>query len=189
MLPPVTLPILHIRLCLLNNYHYFNYGTENDLSYISPADVIKDLTVCKKCGSNFLLNVGPLPNGYLRTIDSAILEIVGKWVSINREIMDAVPCDIKIENKDDDFILQTDEAYYILCNNLPMVADPNVALANGIGNYELRFKTDKRIKSIHWLDNGEELKFTQDGSDTLVYTTPFSYGNHLVVRAAKAIFE
>ncbi len=175
------------EMCQVMNSHW-GYA-ENDLSYISPADVIKDLTVCKKCGSNFLLNVGPLPNGYLRTIDSAILEIVGKWVSVNREIMDAVPCDIKIENKDDDFILQTDAAYYILCNNLPMVADPNVALANGSADYEVRFKTDKRIKSIHWLDNGEELKFTQEDGNVLVYTTPFSYGNHLVVRAAKAIFE
>lgn len=175
------------EMCQVMNSHW-GYA-ENDLSYKSPSDLIKDLTICKKCGSNFLLNVGPLGNGYLRTIDGAMLEIIGKWVSINKEIMDAVPCDIKLENKEDDFILQTQNTYYVMCNDLPMMADPNVVLQSGNSDYEIRFKTSKKIKNAVWLDNGETLKFTQDGDDVVIYITPFSYGNSLVVRAAKVIFD
>lgn len=162
---------------------------ERDLSYISPADIITDLTVCRKCKSNFLLNVGPMGNGKLRPIDSAILDIVGQWTKIYGEILPYAPYSASIKsNNDDDFMLEGDDCYYLLCNGLPMVADPNVVLASRTDDNTIKFKTDKRIKKIFWLDNDEELSFTQNGEDVELIKTPFGYGTSLVVRVAKILF-
>ena len=47
---------------------------KNDLSYVSPKSIIEDLCTCRKCGSNMLLNVGPMGNGLLSNIGRNISE-------------------------------------------------------------------------------------------------------------------
>ncbi len=167
---------------------HWGYAKE-DLTYKAPGDIIKDLTICRKCGSNFLLNVGPLGDGSLRNIDSATLEIVGEWVRMNGEALQALPCGITVENKENDFVLQSGNAYYLFCNDLPIMADPNVVLQSDKSDYDTVFKTDKKIKSAFWLDNGEKLNFIQDSETVTVRTVPFAYGRNLVVRVAKILFE
>ena len=44
---------------------------------------------------------------------------------------------------------------------------------------------DAKIKSVRWTDNGEELRFEQDGSDARIFATGFPYGTSLVVRVAE----
>ena len=161
---------------------------EYDLSYKSPAEIITDLTACRKCGSNFLLNVGPMGNGKLSCIDSAILDVVAKWTQINGQIITASPLDAGVESSSDDFMLQGDDCYYLLCNGLPMVADPNVVLASQSADYDVKFTTDKKIKKVFWLDNNEELVFTQENGTVRLRKTPFGYGSSLVVRVAKILF-
>ena len=158
---------------------------KDDLFYKSPAQLIETLAVCRKCGSNMLLNVGPMGDGYLRPLDAASLDMIGQWVSRHEEAIRAPrPSGIEVEGKPNDFLLRDGNTYYLFCMGLPMTADLNVQL--GIdGNYESAFCLDGTIKSVRWMDNGKDVPFTVCGEKVTVTTQPFSYGYHWVVRVAK----
>jgi alpha-L-fucosidase len=115
---------------------------KDDLFYKSPAQLIETLAVCRKCGSNMLLNVGPMGDGYLRPLDAASLEMIGQWVARHEEAIRAPrPAGIEVEGKPNDFLLRDGNTYYLFCIGLPMTADLNVQL--GIdGNYESTFCLD-----------------------------------------------
>lgn len=153
---------------------------EWDLAFRSPAEMIKSLMQCRRYGSNLLLNVGPMGDGSLRPIDVAIYEMIGKWVGIHDEVLSALPAGIKVENKEDDFILEKDGVYYLVCMDLPMESD-----ARGDADFTEAFKLSKIIKSVTWLDNGEDVEFVQNEDNVTVTAKPFRYGSHLVVRIAK----
>lgn len=169
---------------------HWGYAKE-DLNFKSPADMIRDLCVCRRYGSNLLMNVGPMGDGTLRRMDGAIYDLMGQWVAINGEAIYApYPSGIEVENKEEDFILVKDNTYYLFCDKLPMSADPNVALKEeNTELYKDIFKLDKKIKQITWLDNGEEVEFEQDGANVVVKTKPYIYSRHLVVRVAKIEVE
>lgn len=158
---------------------------EQDLNFKAPADMIRDLVLCRRYGSNLLMNVGPKGDGTLREIDAAIYHLMGEWISINGEaIYEPRPCGIEVENKKDDFLLEKDGTYYLFCDHLPMSADPNVALVQE-GEYRDVFRLERKIKGITWLDNGEEVDYVQDSGRVTVKTVPYTYGRQLVVRVAK----
>ncbi len=157
----------------------------NDLKFKSSAYIIEEIAECRKNGANMLLNVGPMGDGSLRKMDEAILEAVGVWTKFYDEaIRNPRPTNIKIEDKDKDFVLADGDNYYLFCYDLPSYIDINVSIAGGV-SYEERFELDKTIKNVKWLDNNEELKFEQDGNKVTVHTKPFDYGSNLVVRVAK----
>lgn len=175
------------EMCEVFNVHW-GYA-EEDLNYRSPADMIRTLCECRKCGSNLLLNVGPMSNGELRTIDKGILEIIGQWVKINGEAIHAPrPTNIKIEGKEKDFILKDGNVYYLFCHNLPMISNPNVAIFEE-AEYNSKFSLPNKIRCIEWLDNSEKVEFKQVGDQVNVQLVPFTYGRNLVVRVAKIICE
>ena len=163
---------------------HWGYAQE-DLNYKSPADMIRDLTVCRRYGSNLLMNVGPMEDGTLRLMDKAIYDLMGQWIKINGEaVYEPHPCGIEVENKPEDFLLEKDNIYYLFCDHLPMSADPNVALKQE-GEYRDIFTMSKKIKSITWLDNGDPVEFEQNGDRVTVKTVPYTYGRQLVVRVAR----
>ncbi len=171
------------EMCQVFGDHW-GYARE-DLNFKAPADMIRDLAVCRRCGSNMLMNVGPMADGSIRPIEGAMLDIMGQWVRIFKEaIYEARPAGISVENKQGDFLLKNEDAYYLFCCDLPMSADPNVALVQG-ADYTDIFTLEKPIDSIIWLDNGKPLAFEQEGSRVTVHTQPFCYGRNLVVRVAK----
>ena len=158
---------------------------KNDFNYKSVAEIIETLAVCRRYRSNFLLNIGPMADGSLRTIDRGMLEIVGKWVEINKEaIYKPLPTQITVDNKPKDFILQDGNIYYLFVHDLKMVADTNVALVSNL-DLEEHFLFDKTIKAVHWIDNNESLDFTQKNGKATIYAKPFLYGESQVVRIAK----
>ena len=171
------------EMCQVFNDHW-GYAKE-DLNYKSPADMIRDLAICRRCGSNLLMNVGPTEDGTIRLIDRAMLDLMGQWVKIFAEaVYEPRPSGIVVENKDCDFILQKDDVYYLFCCDLPMVADINVALVQG-ADYTDVFTLDREITEITWLDNGESVTYEQTGNRVCVHTEPFCYGRNLVIRVAK----
>ena len=171
------------EMCQVFNDHW-GY-TKEDLNYKSPADMIRDLAVCRRFGSNLLMNVGPTEDGTIRLIDRAMLDLMGQWAKIFAEaIYEPRPSGITVENKDCDFILQKDDTYYLFCCDLPMVADVNVALVQG-ADYTDVFTLDREITEITWLDNDEPVSFEQKEGRVCVHTEPFCYGRNLVVRVAK----
>ena len=94
------------------------------------------------------------------------------------------PTGIGIAGKPKDFLLKDGCHYYLFCYDLPMVADPNVALSSE-ADYESKFSLPETVRGIRWLDNGREVAFRQEGREVTVQTEPYRYGRSLVVRVAK----
>lgn len=175
------------EMCEVFNDHW-GY-TRLDLNYRSPAEMICTLCECRRVGANMLLNVGPLGDGSLRTIDRGILEIIGQWVELNKEaIYIPRPTDIEIKGKEKDFILKNNNDFYMFCFDLPMVSDPNVAIFND-SNYLSEFRFNRKIKKITWLDNGKTIEYEQTENEVRINLVPFEYGESLVVRVAKIACE
>ncbi len=161
----------------------WGYGA-NDLNYKSPAELIGDLCVCRRCGSNLLLNVGPCGDGTLRPLDSELLGCMGRWIEAYGEAIHTPrPTDIEIEGKPQDFILRDGDDYYLFCYGLGMSGDGNVAVAKEQCNS--RFALDASVKRVTWMDNGQSVAFEQADGKVSLRTTLFPYGTNLVVRVAK----
>ena len=163
--------------------------TKEDLNFKSPAQMIRELADCRRYGSNMLINVGPMADGSIRPIDSAILGIMGEWVRyFDEAIRKPLPCGIEVENKENDFLLKDGNTYYLFCYDIPMSADPNVGLQTET-NYIEKFKLPDKITSVTWMDNNTPVEYTQDGDNVTVQTVPYQYGRDLVVRVAKIVCE
>ena len=176
------------EMCQTLNEHW-GY-TKLDYCYQSLKSLIEDLCVCRRYGSNLLLNVGPMGNGYLRPLDKAMLEEIGNWVEIYKEALYLPrPCGVEITSKPEDFILEHEGTYYLFCHNLPMSANPDVALYHE-ANFLDEFKFDKKIKSVTALDDPTvPYEVTQENGVTKIKSIPYYYGTHLVVRVAKIEVE
>ena len=163
---------------------HWAYARE-DLNYKAPAQMIKELAECRRYGSNMLMNLGPKGDGSIRSIDAATLELMGKWVKYYEEaIRNPRPTNIVIKDKESDFILKDENNYYLFCYDLPMMADPNVAVFEE-ADFKDAFELDDKIQSVTWLDDGSDVVFTQEDGRVEITTVPFTYGRHLVVRVAK----
>ena len=163
---------------------HWGYAKE-DLNYKSPAQMIRELADCRRYRSNMLMNIGPMGDGSIREIDRAVLGLMGTWISYYDEaIRNPYPSSIEIADKEKDFILKEGNTYYLFCYDLPMCADPNVALISEATYFD-QFQMDAKIKSITWMDNDERVEFSQEGNNVTVMTVPFNYGRNLVVRVAK----
>ena len=114
--------------------------------------------------------------------------MIGQWVELSKEaIYTPRPTGIPITGREDSFILRDGRHYYLFCD-LPMSADPNVALQTD-KDYQLEFPFKEKICSIQWLDDGMSVEYKQQGEQVVVHTVPFTYGHSLVVRIAKIMTE
>ena len=171
------------EMCEVFGTHW-GYAAD-DLFYKSPAQIIETLAICRKSGSNLLLNVGPMGSGYITDIDRAYLGMLGKWVAVHEEAIRLPrPTDIVVEGRPDDFILKGEDAYYLFCMGLPMESDPHVQAGSDI-HYVGTFSLDQKVKSATWLENGKAVPFRQERDQVTVVTQPFVCGRHWVVRVAK----
>ena len=159
---------------------------KRDFNFKSLSGVIEDFCACRKYGANYLLNVGPMENGKLRPLDKAMLETLGEWVNIHSEAMYLPrPSNIEIYGKEKNFILKGNGCYYLFVHGLGMEGSINVELIQDLPDYNNSFELQEKIKSIKWLDSGENLQFSQDGNRVNVLTAPQLYGEQLVVKIAK----
>ena len=158
-----------------------------DFNFKSMATIIRDYCSCRSCGSNFLLNVGPMADGHLRPLDTAMLLTLGSWIDTVKEaVVGTRTAEIEVDGEDGDFIMKGNGAYYLFCNNLSQRGDPNVIKEKpGGSKFRVAFKLAETVKSVKWIYNGEELDFTQNGDDVVVTTKPQTYGESMVVKIAK----
>ncbi len=169
-------------------FDHWGYA-ENDLFAKSVPDLLESLTVCRRFGSNLLLNVGPMPDGSVRGYDRDVLEMLGRWTTIFGEAIHLPSAPhIAVINKEKDFVLQNGNTYYLFCHDLPMIANSHVALSRAAEFYD-SFALPAKVKSVAWLDNGKELTFEQNGDAVTVHTEHFTYGCNYVVRVAKILAE
>ena len=87
--------------------------------------------------------------------------------------------------KEKNFILKGNGCYYLFVHGLGMEGSINVELIQNLPDYNNSFELQEKIKSIKWLDSGENLQFSQDGNRVNVLTAPQLYGEQLVVKIAK----
>jgi len=70
-----------------------------DDNWKTPKQVIRNLISCAREGGNYLLNIGPRPDGSIPESSVRILGEVGQWMSRNGEsIYDSDPCQVRRSN-------------------------------------------------------------------------------------------
>ncbi len=173
------------EMCHTINDHW-GYGS-GDVNYKSPRELIESLCNCRKVGANYLLNIGPEGQGKVNSYQKELLKMVGRWMDVFGEaVYDGRPYCTQKDGKS--FVLKSVDGkhLYIFAYDLGTAGDENVIVdGKPVGNYAFEGVTDK-ISSIAWMDNGEQLSFTQ-GKDMLgVNMTKYPYGTSYVVRVAKA---
>ena len=170
------------EMCQTMNRHW-GIGAE-DFNYMSPAELIGHLCTCRKVGANYLLNVGPTASGRIPDYESAALRRVGEWIATHPEaIYDAKPAGIKGTGAD--FALETDECVYLFIHHLSTGGDAHVTLGGGGAGPRGFTDFEHKVSSVRWIDNGEELRFTQEGGLFCVEVTGYPYGVDRVVRVAE----
>ena len=170
------------EMCEVLNSHW-GFAAE-DMNYKSPADLIREIAQCRSCGSNMLLNIGPMADGSIHPLDTAYLDLIGRWVKYNDEAL-RTPRPTGIEVPGDDFLLKDENNYYLFCHKVERRSDSNVSLENYSG--VISFDLEKTLIGGHWLDCGAPVEFSQDGKHVTVLPMPYHYGQNLVVRVAKLI--
>ena len=158
-----------------------------DYNFKSLAQIICDYCDCRRFGSNLLLNVGPMPSGKLRELDTAMLRSLGAWINeFSEACVGTLPTKIEVFGKEDDFILKGEGAYYLFCHGLPMKGASHVVINDDERkDFTVSFSLPEKIKSVSWLESGTPVEFTQDGDKVDVLTAPQPYGQSVVVRIAK----
>ena len=162
----------------------------NDLDYKSPRQMIERLCHARKVGANYLLNIGLTGQGGVTKITEALLENIGQWTSMAKESLYEGKPSTMVCNEDKDFVLEKDGYAYIYVHDLPLLGPKDVVVAyeKTDGDHSVR-NVNRKVKSMKWVDNNEELLFTQD-DDVLKYrATGYYYGTQLIVRIAKVEFE
>jgi len=155
-----------------------------DMDFKSMRDLLTSYMTCRRFGANFLLNVGPRGDGELPDGYKEVLRSFGLW---NRAYAQAVagtrPADFEVSG--DGFILTDGVGYYLFNGNLNMAGDPNVAICKGGPENMSVLNFTAQVKRVVWLDNGEELAYTQQRGLLTVACTDFSYGVNYLWRVAK----
>ena len=64
----------------LNDSWGFNRGDEG---WKTPRTIVDNLATCAHGGGNYLLNIGPKPDGSVPPESVEVLEAVGKWLETN----------------------------------------------------------------------------------------------------------
>mgnify|MGYP006277582601 CR=1 FL=1 len=161
-----------------------------DYSHKSPSDLIRDLLVCRAAGTNLLLNTGPRPDGSLDPLDKALLEKVGDWCArtLGNALYESEPV-AAAQADGEDLLLKTGNRLLYAAFSLPI--DKNTHLHEGRRDWAQRSVAGKipPLRSVRWLDNGEELPFVQDTEAELLAfrASPCPYGSQFVARVAELL--
>ena len=176
---------LAAEMCHTVNDHW-GIG-KNDINYKSPKELIENLCDCRRNGANYLLNIGPEAQGAVNSYQRDLFGLLGKWMSIFGEaIYNGRPYPACSVGRN--FILKSidGKSLYLFVYDLGYFGNKNVTVSkNYHGSYSFGNVTDK-IKSVHWMDNAEELDFIQNNNMLCVDFTMYKYGESYCVRVAKA---
>ncbi len=170
------------EMCQTINAHWgVGYA---DFNYKSVPELIESLCACRKVGANYLLNVGPDAEGEIIPIQAALIEQVGKWIEASgAPIYEGKPCEIEATGKN--FALKANGKYYLFVHDLSIVGSAHVVAEGGGVGIKKFYGFMDEVKSVKWLDNDEQLNFTQNNGILSINCTGFEYGNNLVVRVAE----
>ena len=83
--------------CMTMNDSWGYHKADDD--WKSPKTVVRNLITCARDGGNYLLNIGPRPDGSIPEDSVRILSAVGKWMDKNgATIYESEPCRVRRSN-------------------------------------------------------------------------------------------
>ena len=176
------------EMCQTMNRHWGIAA--HDLDYKSPRQMIERLCHARKVGANYLLNIGLTGQGGVTKMTEALLEVIGQWTAMAKDsLYDGKVCDIRCSHEKD-FVLEKDGAAYVYVHDLPLLGPKDVVAAYESTDEDHSLSNlHRKVKSIRWIDNGEELLFSQTEDVCSYRAVGFPYGSHWIVRVAKVEFE
>ncbi|NEQ70977.1 MAG: hypothetical protein F6K21_36905, partial [Symploca sp. SIO2D2] len=122
--------------------------------------------------------------------ETACLLRAGEWVAAHEEALRTPkPCSVQC-SLEGDFVLEgKNNTFYYFVHNLGVIRNQgdHVAVKGGRQGATGATQLYREVARVSWLDNGQELTFTQDPAQGLFNfnATGFPYGTHQVVRVAK----
>ena len=123
-----------------------------DDNWKSSRTVIRNLIQCARDGGNYLLNIGPKPDGSIPEESSRILNEVGAWMQTNgRTIYESDLCQVRRSNYAS--FTRIGNTLYMHVHFWP-------------GEYVAISGLRTRVKSARLLKTGADVKFTQDDFQT-----------------------
>jgi alpha-L-fucosidase len=123
-----------------------------DDDWKSSRTVIRNLIECVRDGGNYLLNIGPKPDGSIPEESSRILNEVGAWVQTNgHTIYESEICQVRRSNYAS--FTRIGNTLYMHVHFWP-------------GEYVAISGLRTRVKSARLLKTGADVKFTQDDFQT-----------------------
>jgi alpha-L-fucosidase len=132
--------------CMTMNGSWGYHKTDDD--WKTPKTVIRNLITCSRDTGNYLLNIGPKPDGSIPDESVRIMTAVGKWMDKNgRSIYDTDPCQPRRSNYAS--FTRKGNTLYMHVHFWP----GSTAVIGGLMN---------QVKSARLLASGQEVKFEQD---------------------------
>jgi len=172
------------EMCETLNDHW---GDADDINYKPIKQLIEEICDCRKVGANMLLNIGPSGDGQVPAMAKATMETIGYWMEIfGRAIYNGRPY-ITLDGKKE-FVLRDvkdEKLFYAFKYNLGIGGNPNVTLENAGNNLLVFDGFEGEVKSVKWMDNSQELKFSQEDSKLSIACTNYRYGQSYCVRVAE----
>ena len=152
----------------LNDSWGFNRG---DDSWKTPKTIVSNLATCAQGGGNYLLNIGPKPDGSVPEESVATLQTVGKWLDTNgKAIYETERGNLK--SAANTIFTRHGNTLYVLQRFWPGVTpaaqwlsffQPGVVVA--IGGIQTKVKSARLLKS------GQNVPFRQNDDLSLQLTT------------------
>ncbi|HWZ30958.1 MAG TPA: alpha-L-fucosidase [Bryobacteraceae bacterium] len=132
--------------CMTMNGSWGYHKTDDD--WKTPKTVIRNLITCSRDTGNYLLNIGPKPDGSIPDESVRIMTAVGKWMDKNgQSIYDTDPCQPRRSNYAS--FTRKGNTLYMHIHFWP----GSTAVISGLMN---------QVKSARLLASGQEVKFEQD---------------------------
>jgi len=129
-----------------------------DDNWKSSRTVIRNLIQCTRDGGNYLLNIGPKPDGSIPEESVRILSEVGRWMEVNGDtIYKSDLCQVRRSNYAS--FTRTGNTLYMHVHFWP-------------GEYVAISGLKAKVKSARLLKTGAEVKFTQDEFQTKFIDLP-----------------
>ena len=129
-----------------------------DDNWKSSRTVIRNLIQCVRDGGNYLLNIGPKPDGSIPEESVRILSEVGRWMDVNGDtIYKSDLCQVRRSNYAS--FTRTGNTLYMHVHFWP-------------GEYVAISGLKAKVKSARLLKTGAEVKFTQDEFQTKFIDLP-----------------
>ena len=136
---------------------------QNDDAWKTPKVVVNNLATCARDGGNYLLNIGPMPDGSIPPETTRILEEVGQWMQTNgKAIYGADRCPRMQWNPTGNFT-RKGNTLYLLQRTWPghtpaaewlEFYQPETVIALG--------GLKQKVLSARLLKTGQKVNFTQD---------------------------